>query len=222
MTTRQTISAIIPAHPARVRNGMLDRAMRSVYYQHRLPDAVHIAIDLDGQGAAATRQRALDAATTEWVAFLDSDDMWREMHLDHLLAHALVTGADFVYSWFELLDPNGMLYGDKDPIFPPTHFSEPFDPENPIETTITTLMRRELAQEIGFKPAVEPGGTNPGANSGEDRRMTLEAVRRGAKISHLVERTWIWHHHGQNTSGLPTKGDARTGAETVPTLATSE
>lgn len=210
--SRQTISAIIPAHPTRMRNGMYDRAIRSTCYQTLPPDAIHTAIDLEGQGAPPTRDRALRAATTDWVAFLDSDDMWLQQHLEHLLRHAQETGADFVYSWYELLTndgtPQGKLWGDKDPIFPPGHFLNPFDPENIIETTITVLVRNDLAQEIGFKPADESGGTNPGANSGEDRRFTREAVRLGANIQHLVERTWIWHHHGQNTSGIFGRGDS--------------
>lgn len=218
---RDTIAVIIPAHPARCRNGMLDRAIRSVVQdqrlpgtpvnddgEHLLPDEIHIAIDNDGAGAAPTRHRALMRATTDWVAFLDSDDMWLRQHLNHLLAHAKDTGADFVYSWYMLLDQNGHLWEDHDPIFPPGHFLNPWNPNDPIETTITTLVRRELAQQVGFRNATEPGGTNPGANSGEDRRFTLECNRIGAKIEHLVERTWVWSHHGNNTSGLPTKGDA--------------
>lgn len=201
--SRQTISAIIPAHPTRMRNGMYDRALRSICFQTLPPDAIHTAVDLEGQGAAATRDRALRAATTDWVAFLDSDDMWLQQHLEHLLRHAQETDADFVYSWFELLGADGTLYGDHDPIFPSTHFSEPFDPENPIETTITVLVRNQLAQEIGFQEL------NRGeANSGEDRYFTLEAIKLGANIQHLVERTWIWHHHGKNTSGRPNRGDA--------------
>jgi glycosyltransferase involved in cell wall biosynthesis len=203
-----TIATITPAHPFRARNGMLDRALRSIQMQTLLPDEIIVAIDNDSEGAAPTRQRALMRATTDWVAMLDSDDMFLQPHLEKLLAHALATGADFVYSWFMLLAQDGTLYEEYDPIFPPTHFTNPWNPDDPIETTITTLVRRELAQEVGFFPAEAPGGTNPGANSGEDRRFTIECMRRGARIEHLVERTWIWAHHGANTSGLPGRGDS--------------
>jgi hypothetical protein len=202
MSDRETIAAIIPAHPNRLRNGMYDRALRSVCMQTLPPDMIHTVVDLEGQGAPATRDRALRAATTDWVAFLDSDDMWYQQHLEHLYRHAKETKADYVYSWFELLGPGDQLYGDHDPIFPPTHFSEPFDPENPIETTITILVRNDLAQEIGFQ-ALARGEVN----TGEDRRFTLEAIKLGANIQHLVERTWIWHHHGGNSSGIHGKGD---------------
>lgn len=179
---------------------MLQRAVKSVANQTMPPAAISVAYDLQRQGAPATRQRALDAVSTDWVAFLDDDDMFKSFHLEHLMAHANETGADFVYSWFE-------VPGGEDP-FPPTHFTDPFDPENPIETTITVLVRTGLAKTVGFK-AME-GRT---LNTGEDRYFTLGCLEAGARVSHLVEKTWWWIHHGNgrdrgNTSGLPTKGDS--------------
>jgi hypothetical protein len=154
--------------------------------------AISVAIDVNREGAPPTRQRALDAVRTEWVAFLDDDDFFEPQHLEHLSQHAEETGADFVYSWFTVV-------GGVDP-FPSTHFTNPFNPEDPIETTITTLVRTELAQQVGFK-AMNRGEVN----TGEDRYFTLECMKAGAKISHLVERTWCWSHHGKNTSGLATR-----------------
>jgi len=192
--TYPQITVVMPSVPAR---GVLrNTALASIASQTLQPAAVSLAIDVNREGAPATRQRALDAAATEWVAMLDDDDAFMPQHLAHLHRHAEETGADYVYSWFEVL-------GGRDP-FPPTHFTNPFDPENPIETTITVLMRRELAQEIGYKSLDRGHDTN----TGEDYRMVLEVVKRGGKVSHLVERTWYWRHHFGNTSGLPTKGDA--------------
>ena len=82
-----TVSVIIPAHPARMLNGMLQRALSSVWAQTRVPDAVHIVIDTGREGAAATRQRALMAASTDFVAFLDSDDLFLPKHLEWLMTH---------------------------------------------------------------------------------------------------------------------------------------
>lgn len=196
MANSDDITVVIPAHPSRARSGMLTRALNSVTGQILLPAVVHVEMDNTGTGAAATRHRGLMAVRTPWVAFLDSDDLFKAMHLKHMMRHAKDTGADFVYSWFE-------MSGGGDP-FPPTHFSNDWDPENPIETTVTTLVRTGLAQEVGFF-ALDRGEQN----SGEDFRFTLGCRDKGAIISHLKERTWIWVHHGGNTSGLPGKGDAR-------------
>lgn len=187
------ITVAIPTIPTRAK--MFGEAIRSVSNQTYPPAAISVAVDVEKQGAPATRQRALDAVITEWVAFLDDDDLFMAQHLEHLYAHAMETGADFVYSWFH-------VPGGADP-FPETHFTEPFDYLNPIETTITTLVRTGLAKTVGFQ-ALNRGEVN----TGEDRFFTLGCMHAGATISHLVERTWWWRHHAGNTSGLPTKGDA--------------
>lgn len=47
-------------------------------------------------GAGATRNRALQAATGSWVAFLDADDRWRQNRIEKLLEAARKHGADLV------------------------------------------------------------------------------------------------------------------------------
>ena len=193
MTEKNTVALVMPSLPIRTR--MRNRALNSVHAQTHPVGALAVVIDYDREGAWTTRQRALQmagAAGTEWVAFLDDDDEWKPQHIEHCLRHAEETGADFVYSWFDVA-------GGRDP-FPSTHFTNPFNPDDPIETTITTVVKTELALSVGFQRL------NRGeVNSGEDRFFTLGCLEAGAKISHLVEKTWIWHHDSGNTSGLPTR-----------------
>lgn len=199
-----SIAVIIPSIPPR--KALLLRALRSVGAQTLLPDDVSVAVDLKQQGAPATRQRALEAVAlgVEWVAPLDDDDEFMAFHLQALYEHAMETGADYVYSWYELVRPDGLSMGDIDPVFPETHFTGPFDPNDPIETTITILIRRELLAAVGGYQALErPEEYAKGASTGEDRNLTLRCIEAGATISHLVRRTWRWHHHGRNTSGRP-------------------
>lgn len=210
------VAAVIPVHPGRFANGMFGEAVHSATVaQTRPPDGVFVAVDNFGEGAAATRQRALMSvpASYDFVAFLDSDDMWLPRHLELLLAHQEKTGADMVYSWFKVLmqAPDGSrTILEDDPVFPVTHFLDEFDPNNPIETTITTLCRTECAQHVGFH-ALDRGEVN----SGEDRAFVLGLVEEGATIKHLRRKTWLWRHHSLpiggpgNTSGLPTLGDAK-------------
>lgn len=199
-----TIGVIIPSIPPR--RAQLLRALRSVGMQTLPASDVSVAVDLEQQGAPATRQRALEGlgAGVDWVAPLDDDDEFMAFHLQALYDHARTTEADYVYSWFELVGPTGLSYGDHDPVFPETHFTNPFDPDDPIETTITILIRRELLESVGGYEALHrPEEYAKGASTGEDRNLTLRCVEAGATISHLVRRTWRWHHHGRNTSGRP-------------------
>jgi glycosyltransferase involved in cell wall biosynthesis len=183
------VSVVVPYHAARKRNGMLQRAINSVNAQ-TIPHLLITVEDTQHQGAAATRQRGLDQVTTEWVAFLDSDDELDPTHLAQLLACATETGADYVYPWFR-------VRGGRDPF--PMFFGKPWDNAHPHSTTITILVRTELAQQVGFRNV-----------AGEDFTFTKDCIIAGAKIVHLSVRSWTWHHHGGgNTSGRPDRGDAR-------------
>jgi len=183
-----TVTVVIPYHEARVKNGMFHRAVDSVRRQTVRHSLITVE-DGTRQGAAATRQRGLEMVTTPWAAFLDSDDEMDPTHLQQLLACAEQTGADYVYPWFR-------VKGGRDPF--PMFFGKPWDNAHPHSTTITILVRTELAKQVGFTGA------------GEDFRFTKGCVAAGAKIVHLPVRSWTWHHHGAgNTSGRPDRGDAR-------------
>lgn len=185
------ITVVIPSIPART--VFLQRAFYSALNQTLKPDAISVAFDLAARGAASTRQEALNRANSKWVAFLDDDDEFLPEHLGTLYDTAMSTQADYVYSWFTDTRP--------DPI---GTFGKPFDPKNPTQTTITTLVRTDLAKEIGFKDS-EEGKTINGERWGEDFQFTLDCVAAGAKIVHVPARTWVWHWHGGNTNGRPWK-----------------
>ena len=174
---------------------MLDRALRSVSAQTLTPAAVSVAVDVDRAGAWGTRQRALDAVRTPLAAFLDSDDEMLPHHLEHLLACMEETRADYVFSWFHVV-------GGTDPF--PHFFGQPWDNNHPHQTTITVLVRTELAKEVGFHKPVE-GELVAGQRFGEDYAFTLGCMEAGAKIAHLPEISWRYHHHGTNSSGLPSR-----------------
>lgn len=186
------ITVVIPSIPPR--RDLLATAVASVEAQWRQPAEVIIEMDEEHAGAAVTRDRGLRRVTTPWVAFLDDDDWFLPQHLSALWAYAEQTGVDYAYSWFETYPVGG------DP-FPITHFTEPWNPAEPRQTTITTLVRTELAQEVGFVTAPE-GGEIAGQRAGEDWDFTLRCNELG-KIGHLVERTWIWRHWGYGQPGIP-------------------
>lgn len=186
-----TVTAVIPVHVPRLRDGSLRRAVDSVLNQQHPVDAIAIAVDATHAGAAATRQRALDMATTDWVAFLDSDDWWHPNHLQTLTELADTSGADYVYSWFSGNQP-----------FPArTHRGRQMNPAEPHHTTMTVMVRTELAKQVGF--ANHPEAT--AAWSAEDWLFTLKCLEAGAKFAGTADITWHYTVDGRNTSGLPTK-----------------
>ncbi len=190
---------------------MLQFAQMSVWKQSHPALGHFIVNDFDRRGVAWTRQQALESNRFEWTAFLDSDDWFAPQHLQRLAETQMDTGADFVYSWYWIHNAQlgGVLDFDPakvpDPVFRnTTHFTDPWDKENPRHTTITTLVRTELALEVGFHEGTYDYDPN---KSNEDWEFIVGCNKLG-NIYHLPERTWYWRHHGRNTSGMPGVGDA--------------
>ena len=186
------ITAVIPAHAPRLADGSLHRAVESVLTQELPVAAIAIAIDGLGEGAAATRQRALDMARTEWVAFCDSDDIWYPNHTRVLAGLADTNDADYMYSWWD-----GNVIGD----WERTHRGRQMNPAEAHHTTMTVMVRTALAQQVGFRnhPEATP------AWSAEDWLFTLHCLKRGAVFAGTGEVTWHYGVDGRNTSGLPTR-----------------
>jgi glycosyltransferase involved in cell wall biosynthesis len=171
--------------------GLLEQAVNSVWAQTLQPaGGVSCALDVGKNGASITRQRALDAVRTGWVAFLDDDDYFYPNHLATLVELADGTGADFVYSWFDGNNPF------------PMHRGRQFNVEEPHHTTMTVMVRTELAQAAGF---ILPNGPLHQDWMGEDWMFILRCAEAGAKFAGTGDITWHYRIHGANTSGLPTR-----------------
>lgn len=188
-----TVSVIIPTIPER--SALLQRAIASVMAQTRLPDEICIAVAKPDEPAWSTRDRALRMATSEAVAPLDDDDEFMPHHLEACGRAMDETGADVLFPWFEVV-------GGTDPF--PGEFGTPWDPECPRETTTVIFARRTAMVAVGGYRFADGDRLADGSHrAGEDSDLIKRMNAAGCRISHLPERTWRWHHHFQNTSGLP-------------------
>lgn len=188
------ITVCIAAHPARLRSGLLSRAMSSAAAQTLQPRTILVNNDIDRNGAGWNRRKLLDLVRTEWTAWLDSDDEWQPDHLEKLYGVATETESVYVYSWFHGGDPLG-------------HFGIPFDPCRPHHTTMNVLVRTDIAKEVGFRD----NEVGPFANEdwGFITGVAKLCCEHGLKMTHLAERTWTYHQGHGNSSGQPGQGDAR-------------
>ncbi len=71
---------------------------------------VHVITNTSNQGALKTRLKAIREAKGEWIAFLDSDDLWKPDKLSKQLALRNDTGCDLVYTGSSFIDENGQPY----------------------------------------------------------------------------------------------------------------
>lgn len=197
------VTIITPAHPARLRNGMLNRALGSVWNQTVAPKAVLVEVDVERRGSAATRNRMLGHVTTPWTAFLDSDDVLLPRHLEVLLRVAREADVDVVYPACRVIDPHGRQLDVREEWGRP---GRPFDAgilRQRSYIPVTSLVRTDVAQLAWFGPPASHPTTDY-----DDWGFYVRMLDAGAKFIHTPEVTWVWHHHFGNTSGRSDKGDA--------------
>lgn len=194
------ITVVVPTIPERT--AMLTRALASAAAQTLPPRAVIIQADHDGAGSAATRNQALECVRTPWVAFLDDDDEFLPHHLERLSQAALDAGADVAYPLPLVIGPDGeeiprqWEWGGGPEFDGPTL-------ERQSYITVSSLVRTGFARLVGGFEFIQ--GEN-GLN--DDHGFYLKLYRAGAIFTHVHEPTFIWHHHGGNTSGQTSRGDA--------------
>jgi glycosyltransferase involved in cell wall biosynthesis len=214
VTDDATVTVCVPTIPARAE--LLDRALRSVAAQRNVAVTSSVTLDDDGSGAAATRNRAWRAAETEWVAFLDDDDVLRPNHVELCLRHALDTNADLVYPWFNIHNRSGRDITNRDPLSVPVggRYVSPYgvafndDLRRELETRnnfipVTVLVRRSLLEQVGGFPLTNTPEWPE--DCCEDWGLWRRLLGVGARFEHLPRRTWIWMWHGGNTSGQPSR-----------------
>lgn len=148
------------------------------------------------EGVVATRNFALDRLESDFVAFLDADDVWQPGKIDKQLATLNRDGGiGGVYANAVLVDrrgnPNGRDYVDEEiradlvPDIYPYLFLK-----NPIPTS-TMILRREHLEKAGRFDSALPGT--------EDYDMWLR-IARSTRLKYIDEPLARYRMHGSNIS----------------------
>ena len=72
---------------------------------------IRVFVNVRNSGAAYSRNRALQEAKGDWVAFLDSDDLWLPEKLEKQIAFMRDSGCGFSYTEYETVNEDGELLG---------------------------------------------------------------------------------------------------------------
>ncbi|MDO5808499.1 MAG: glycosyltransferase family 2 protein, partial [Lachnospiraceae bacterium] len=67
----------------------------------------------ENSGAAVSRNKALREAKGQWIAFLDSDDLWMPKKLEKQIHYMEINGYTFSYTNYEEIDVDGNKTGVK-------------------------------------------------------------------------------------------------------------
>jgi glycosyltransferase involved in cell wall biosynthesis len=128
-----SLTVVVPTYN---RAALLDEALRSILAQTVAPDEIIVVDDgstddtaavcaryrdtvrylrQDNSGLpAVARNRGMEAATGDWIALCDSDDLWHPRKLEIQLEVARALGVEWVVSGFGMIDPEGKRLAGSD------------------------------------------------------------------------------------------------------------
>jgi len=184
------ITVCTPTIP--VRTELLGRAIQSVHNQTIKPAHHIVSVDHTRQGGPATLDSAINNADTTWIATLDDDDEWLPHHLETLwrLVQAHEEKVDLAFTHFRYSS-----VGDGGHLEQFRH--QPFDINNPRQTTNVFLVRKTIWQEVGgFSGGFDTDSynvDNQGNRIGYDFHFIKKLCVAKARIVNSPEVTWIYH-----------------------------
>lgn len=207
-----SISVVIPAYN---RSRIIAETLESVLAQTLQPDEVLVIDDgstddtaaiaesfapqvrvfrRSNQHAAAARNFGIQQATSEWIAILDDDDIWKPNKLERQMEElALHPEADLCYTGRVLLDQKGdtatlgrVVYA------PPAKDIRRLLFESATIFPSSVLIRRSTLLTMG--------GFDPMCHQNEDYDLWLRLLHAGVKFAACREPLLIYRRHEGNTS----------------------
>ncbi len=220
-----SISVVIPAYK---RENLILPTLRSVLQQTRQPNEVIVIDDAspDGtveavnafarenpslhlrcvvqesnRGVSAARNRGIREATGEWVAFLDSDDLWTPGHLEMLTAKLKSSDADVVFSRaarFSSYSPD---------ILHRNWAASCANAEDVVQALIRVCYVLPSASMVRRSVLIDHGlyDEDPLIQHGEDTDLCLRMAAEGRRFSLVDEYTCLYRQHSQSACAQKVK-----------------
>lgn len=147
------------------------------------------------QGLTTTRNTGIAAASSEWIAILDADDIWTPDHLEACVAAAKISGADIVHGGSQLFDSDsGNDLETRAPdaaalaAVPLSVFTQQY-----IVQPSSVMLKKSIWEQVG--------GFDTTFQHVEDLEMWLRCLRAGASIAYSGKITCRYRKHASAMSG---------------------
>ena len=143
-------------------------------------------------GVGTARNRLLESATGDLIAFLDADDTWEPSHLQHAVAQ-ISSGADFVVSGIRTFDlaTKATLSSVSPPVSLVQDPATTLFSTSAIITSSAVVLKNTLAQRVGqFDTTLRIG---------EDRDYWLRCALEGAKFAVTHSFTCNYAKHSSSS-----------------------
>lgn len=93
-----------------VDDGSKDNTIKILGEISKKDSRIHFIKNEKNQGVSATRNRGISLAKGDWIAFLDSDDMWEKTKLEKQIKYAEKTSAEFLFTGSSYINEDGEYY----------------------------------------------------------------------------------------------------------------
>ena len=90
-------------------DGSTDRSVDIISRYSKHDDRINVLVPDGHSGIAVTRNLSISRAKGRFVAFLDSDDIWKSDKLEKQVNFMLENNVAFTYSCYEVIDAQGKL-----------------------------------------------------------------------------------------------------------------
>ncbi len=159
--------------------------------EQKYSETVSVVALPENQGPSHARNRGMERARGEWIAFLDADDLWEPDHLESLLERAAETGASVVYSGLIVRDAiTGRQLGESD-LHEHTDIPEALYRTSFIMPSQAMMRRSLLERGARFDERIRHG---------EDADFWIQLAEAGAEFSCTHRKTCIYQKRGKTPS----------------------
>lgn len=145
-------------------DGSVDNSVEIIMEYANSDSRIKLIRNYENQGLAKSIQIGLLAASGDWVAFLESDDLWKEDYLQKKLEIAdKYPNSGLIYNGVEFFGENavqamerfaGIVKKNNSKKFPQNMFYS-FGYENPLLTMSSVMVKRDLLESVDFNSPID-------------------------------------------------------------------
>ena len=174
-------------------DGSTDRTIEIAKEKAEEDRRIHVYENTRNQGVAATRNRGISLASGQYIALLDSDDIWKDEKLERQLQIAKDDDVGIIYSSYALIGSSGEKAGN-DFVVPENITFRQMLANNYIGCS-TVMIKRSIAAEHPFSTEFYH----------EDYALWLSLLEAGVKAAGAPEVLVLYRVHAGSKAYNKTK-----------------